>query len=170
MLKDTEISAVSTNPPDATYFGTILSDTALMALRNLVYRSQEWRNNRGYYMDVYAAMVAARTAALAGGATGEQKAVAQVLAAVVLKLRRTPGIRVEDEGSQEAKSFYSSPDNWEELALDVLGILYLPAGGGATGSGSFIVATRDVVSDFLCHRPNNDELFLTCNGLEVRTF
>jgi hypothetical protein len=158
MLKDTEIPAYGD-------VAGLLTLTALMALRNLVFRSETYAENSGFYGDLWATLKQARVDALADAIDGEteeeaeeRKAVGQVLAGVVKKLRRTPSIRVEDEGSRGAQSFFSSADNWEELARDVINTIYRPASTSGP-QGVFMAVTRAIVSDFCNSRPNNDELY-----------
>jgi hypothetical protein len=115
MLKDTEIPAYGD-------VAGLLTLTALMALRNLVFRSETYAENSGFYGDLWATLKQARVDALADAIDGEteeeaeeRKAVGQVLAGVVKKLRRTPSIRVEDEGSRDAQSFFrrlTTGRNW----------------------------------------------------------
>jgi hypothetical protein len=124
---------------------------AQKALANLAYRSTLYRENVGYYGNVYvkikAAIVAGKAALAAPDPHDDtqidQIAQAQVLAAVAYRLSRTINIAVEDEGSEQARGFFSSTVNWEELARDILDELFLPLGAaGSSTDTSFIVADR----------------------------
>jgi hypothetical protein len=144
MLTDAEIAAVA--PPNGV--DVVLTNMAQIALRNLVFRSKEYKDNAGYYGDVFAQIQVVSTAAINSLGSGSvAEAMGQALGAVVNKMKTLPGVRVEDEGSQNAKVFFSSPDNWEELALDVLSTLYVPPGGvNSTQQYAFVV--RNTMSDF----------------------
>lgn len=151
----------------------VLTPTALFALRGLVYRSHEYRENIGYYGDVYALVkvtVAAGKTAYAvpevdrDATQIEQVALAQTLAAVVNKLSQLPGIAVESQGSDTRRNFLSSTDNWEELAKDVLDALFQPLGNDAIETHAYLTVNRKM---FDCVRQFGypDELFLTLRGV-----
>lgn len=114
MLTDTEILA---GDPAVTPEGQL-------ALSNLVRRSKQYNSARAFYGNVRATLLAIVTAGSLVGATPEAVALAKALGAVVTKLKTLPPISVDSEGSDQARSFFSTTDNWEELALDVLNIAY----------------------------------------------
>jgi hypothetical protein len=145
---------------------TVLTRTAMMALKGLVYRSTQYRNNAGYYGDIYIVIKAAAAAGVTALATPVDSrtdtqqdvvALAQTLAAIANKLASVPGIAVESEGSQERRAFFSSRVNWEELANDVLDALYLPIGSALSSSEAFLVVDRNPLMCWGQQTP--DELF-----------
>jgi hypothetical protein len=148
------------------------------ALANLVYRSDAYKENVGFYGDVYSRVKAAVDAGVAAlevaegdrdDAQLEAIAVAQVLAAVAYRLNRTPKIAVESEGSEQRRSFFSSRVNWEELALDVLDNLFLPIGSsGSVTDNAFTVADRRLL-DWNCTQ-TADEAMMTMRGWGYRRY
>lgn len=80
------------------------------------------------------------------GKLAEEKATPTVktkaLKAVLVALGTQPKIVVESSGSDDARSFFSSSINWEELAQDVLDTLYdIPI---PSGSFRFALAQRRI--------------------------
>jgi hypothetical protein len=66
----------------------------------------------------------------------------KALKAVLVALGTQPKIVVESSGSDDARSFFSSSINWEELAQDVLDTLYdIPI---PSGSFRFALAQRRI--------------------------
>lgn len=159
MLFDTEIAEVT----DALLPAALVPE-ALMALRGLVYRSREYKENRGYYGDVYVKLKEVAASALDVAATAEQKAEGRVLGAIINKLKILPNIAVESFGTDKSKSTLTTDDNWEELARDVLSALYLPP--GSSGQRDFIVATRAMPLDCFGSWPR-DEAYYALRGWYV---
>lgn len=148
---------------------TILTRKALRALASLCLRSTEYRANVGYYGDVHAKIKAAWQAGLAANVIAEvertetqhdELSSAHTLAAVAFKLSAIPGIAVESEGSQDRKNFFSTQINWDELALDVLGALYVIVGDTAGVTSAFLVVDRLPLppTDVSCYPVIADEL------------
>lgn len=66
----------------------------------------------------------------------------QALRAVLTLLGRVPTIVVESQGSADEPSFYSTGNNWNQLALEVLNVLYdLPV---ILGNQSFALVQRTI--------------------------
>lgn len=100
---------------DAEEFVTPLTDKQVLTLTMLVKRYPAYYNAIGRYpliADKLAAEVAVPTVSTAG------------LKAVLTQLGKIPAFVVESQGSAQSQSFFSSVHNWEELAQDVLDILY----------------------------------------------
>jgi hypothetical protein len=147
------------------------------ALANLAYRSALYRENTGYYGDVYAKIKAAIRAGQDAIAAPlphddtqiDQIAQAQVLAAVAYRLNTTINIAVEDEGSDQARGFFSSTVNWEELARDVLDELFLPLGAaGSSTDNAFFSTTRQTL-DVWCTL-SADEAMAIMSGRGYRRY
>lgn len=175
MLTDVEIEAGDVRR---------LKPTAQLALRNLVRRSQAASKAGGYYTDVLAVIQAAcaaahipeviaqnpanagaaDAAALILGATPEDLALCKALAAVVAKLAQIPAIAVESRGTDKNFRSFSSVENWEVLAQDVIDTLYDTP---PIMAGMFAVATRKICDDYVAlgvtYR-SMDELIFTARG------
>jgi hypothetical protein len=175
MLTDVEIEA-----------GDIrrLKPTAQLALRGLVRRSQAASRAGGYYSDVLtviqaacaAAFVpeviaqnlpsaaAADEAALILGATPEDLALCKALAAVCAKLAALPPVMVLSEGTDKNRRRFSTDENLEELAQDVINVLYDTP---PLMAGMFAVATRKICDDYVAlgvRYRSMDELIFSARG------
>lgn len=159
----------------------ILTPRAALALSNLVKRSAAFKVSGLYYTDVATTIAgaiaaahaqdapvlaaadanAADAAAIAAGATPADLALAKALAAVCAKLAGLPGIAVESEGTDKARSFFSAERNWDELALDIINTLYDTPPVVAQGFG---IATRKIVASCGLLWTYGDELRFSMRG------
>jgi hypothetical protein len=159
----------------------ILTPRAVLALSNLVKRSTAFKNAGLYYLDINTkvqgtvtaahaqdpsvlsagSVAAADAAAIAAGAAPADLALAKALAAVGTKLATLPGIAVESEGTEKARSFFSAENNWNELALDIISTLYDTPPVVAQGFG---VATRRIAERCGLEWIYGDELRFSMRG------
>lgn len=142
-----------------------LSNSKVMALLLLVRRLPEYRQQPGRWPNLQTKIEAVRgegdpdaPAAPADPTMADVQGMA--LDAVLARLKRLPGVVVQDEGSDTEKYFFSSAENWEELARDVLDVLYEATGGNQTyrlvqRTLEMLLATSSVGS----RRRSNDELY-----------
>lgn len=154
------LTLVDFDPVSVQDLSVVIPLTSQKALAGLVYRSSAYKQCAGYYGNVYAkikAAVAAGVVALAVPVIDrtetqlEELATAMTLAAVAYRLSRTPKIAVVSFGNEQARSEFSSQENWEELALDVLDNLVLPLGSaGSTTDNAFIVTDRILLDTRNC--------------------
>lgn len=116
---------------DAEEFVTPLTDKQVLALTLLVKRYPAYYNASARYP-------------LLGDKLQEEVDVPTVktaaLKAILTQLGVFPAFVVESSGSTEAQSFFSTVQNWEELAQDVLDTLYeVPV---ISGAQSYAIAQR----------------------------
>jgi hypothetical protein len=77
-----------------------------------------------------------------------------------------PGIAVTSHGTDKAPATFSATENWDELALDVVNVLYNEP---PLMAQAFAVATRKLCDDFGVNWPGRvwgsmDELLFTARG------
>ena len=116
---------------DAEEYDTPLTENQVMVLNLLVKRYPAYYNAVGRYP-------------LLGDKLAEEVAVPTVktaaLKAILTQLGLIPAFVVESQGSADAQSFFSTTQNWQELAQDVLDTLYeVPI---VTGAQSYAIAQR----------------------------
>lgn len=78
------------------------------------------------------------------------------LDAVLTRLRSLPGVVVEDEGSDKERVFFSTAQNWEELAQDALDVLY-----DAQGSSQVFLLVQRTLEQYGYRGGPDDELIRT---------
>lgn len=105
---------------NAENFTDPLTDNQVIILTMLIRRYPRYYNASGLYpaiADKFAAEVAVPTANTAA------------LKAILTQLGTVPVYVVESSGSATSQSFFSTVQNWEELAQDVLDVFYdIPVG------------------------------------------
>jgi hypothetical protein len=148
-----------------------------LALANLVRRSARFR---GYAAEIATTIKDAVTAGTAitdpppsdPAPTFEQlmaQAKAKALGAVLIKLRGIPGLVVESEGTDKRRTHFTTPENWEELAQDVIMALYDDPTGYMTQQ-LFAVVERGVRCYVEDGRLHNDEFYTQTSGPYVENF
>lgn len=119
---------------DAEEFGTALTDKQVLVLILLVRRYPAYYNYPGRYPSLEDKLAAEESV---------PTVLTAALKAVLTQLGAIPAIVVESSGDANAQSFFSTKDNWVELAQDVLDIMYkIPM---IVGSQSFAIAQRDIL-------------------------
>lgn len=114
-----------------------LSNAKLMALMLLVKRLPEYREQPGRWPNLQTQLEAVKGAGdpdapTTPAAPTMENVKGMALDAVLTRLKGLPGVVVQDEGSDTEKYFFSAAENWEELARDVLDVLYEASGVGQT--------------------------------------
>lgn len=116
---------------DAEEFTTPLTDKQVLVLTLLVKRYPPYYNAVGRYP-----LLADKLAEEVATPTVKTSA----LKAILTQLGVIPAFVVESSGSADAQSFFSTTQNWAELAQDVLDTLYeVPV---VTGAQSYAIAQR----------------------------
>ena len=122
---------ITTAQINAEDFTTALTPRQVLVLTMLVKRYPPYYNAVGRY-PVLANKLAAEVAT--------PTVLTAALKAVLTQLGIIPAFVVESQGSAEAQSFFSTVQNWNELAQDVLDIMYeIPF---ASGAQSYAIAQR----------------------------
>lgn len=125
MITLTQIDAESLTPP--------LTDTQTLALTMLVKQYERYRNAIGIWPNITDRLVAEQVFATVK---------TQALKAILTQLEVIPALVVESSGSAEAQSFFSTKQNWDALAQDVLDTLYdVPI---VIGPQNFAIAQRTI--------------------------
>lgn len=126
MLTPDQIAGQSSTPA--------LTDDQILNLMLLVKRYPVYVGNLGLFPDL-----AGELATEQGTPTVKTKALKAVLAAV----NELPEVVVESQGKDTAPSHFTTNENWNNLALDVLNLFFdVPA--GALSRQSFALAQRKV--------------------------
>jgi hypothetical protein len=142
-----------------------LSNAKRLALAMLVKRVPANKRRPSNVSDI-----AARIAAVAGTDPNGVPAVpatptiddvkGMALDAVLTRLRGLPGVVVQDEGSDKERVFLSTAENWQELAQDVLDVLYESQGTSQT----YLIVQRTLEQYGVRACGPYDELITTVGG------
>ena len=92
-----------------------LDDDQILALTMLVKQYDEYKKNIGLYPNVPQLLASEKS---------DPSVKTKGLKAVLTALGKLPRLVVESSGSEKSQSFFSSKQNWDALAKDVLDVLY----------------------------------------------
>jgi hypothetical protein len=122
-----------------------MTQTQLLALETLVKKFPEYRSNLGLYPKLKDRLTEVNTTDLDATIEARRVAQRQFLRAVLASLGKLPTLKIESSGSDTEQSFFSTEQNWHDLAQDTLDCIYDVV---VTGQQQFIVLQRPLKGTF----------------------